>query len=172
MTGRARAAWVSHRSSGPCLVPRCLGATRYAGASATSRVAGAPRPSAGASSTSLPGCSPAYRGEATAVWQGLRSGSSPRKNGSSARVLTMAAADVIRPTVHNRVDNQVRGASLANHRHRRSDRSPSRFTCYRVSRRDQVAPPQPHRCHFADRAAAHRAGLGSATCSRREERRR
>jgi len=50
--------------------------------------------------------------------------SSPRKNGSSARVLTMtAAADLIRATVHNRVDNQVRGASLANHRHRRSDRS-------------------------------------------------
>ena len=34
-----------------------------------------------------------------------------------------AAADVIRATVHNRVDNQVCGASLANHRHRRSDRS-------------------------------------------------
>ena len=28
-------------------------------------------------------------GEATAVWRGLRSGSSPRQNGSSARVLTM-----------------------------------------------------------------------------------
>ena len=58
------------------------------------------------------------------MWRGLRSGSSPRKNGSSARVLTMtAAADLIRATVHNRVDNRVRGASLANHRHRRSDRS-------------------------------------------------
>jgi len=34
-----------------------------------------------------------------------------------------AAADLIRATVYNRVDNQVRGASLANHRHRRSDRS-------------------------------------------------
>ena len=34
-----------------------------------------------------------------------------------------AAADLIRATVRNRVDNQVRGASLANHRHRRSDRS-------------------------------------------------
>jgi hypothetical protein len=46
------------------------------------------------------------------------------KNGSSARVLTMtAAADLIRATFRNRVDNQVRGASLANHRHRRSDRS-------------------------------------------------
>ena len=63
-------------------------------------------------------------GEATAVWRGLRSGSSPRQNGSSARVLMMtAAADLIRATVHNRVDNQVRGTSLANHRHRRSDRS-------------------------------------------------
>jgi len=68
--------------------------------------------------------SPARRGEATAVWQGLRFGSSPRKNDSSARALTMtAAADLIRATVHNRVDNQVRGASLANHRHRRSDHS-------------------------------------------------
>ena len=34
-----------------------------------------------------------------------------------------AAADLIRATVHNRVGNQVRGASLANHRHRRPDRS-------------------------------------------------
>jgi len=52
-------------------------------------------------------------GEATAVWRGLRSGSSPRKNGSSARVLTMtAAADLIRATVHNRVDNQVLGRRL------------------------------------------------------------
>ena len=36
--------------------------------------------------------SPAHRGEATAVWRGLRSGSSPRKNGSSARALAMTAA--------------------------------------------------------------------------------
>ena len=41
----------------------------------------------------------------------------------------------------------------------------------RVSRRDQSLRPSPHRRHFADRAAAHRAGLGSATCSRREKRR-
>jgi len=34
-----------------------------------------------------------------------------------------AAADLIRAAVHNRVDNHVRGASPANHRHRRSDRS-------------------------------------------------
>ena len=115
--------------------------------------------------------SPAYRGEATAVWRGLRSGSPPRKNGSSARVLTMtAAADLIRAIVHNRVDNQVRGASLANHRHRRSDRSEPFYLLSRVAARP-VAPAQPHRRHFADRAAAHRAGLGSATCSRREERR-
>jgi hypothetical protein len=54
------------------------------------------------------------------VWQGLRSGSSPRKNGSSARVLTMtAAADVIRATVNNRVDNEVLGASVAIHCRRR-----------------------------------------------------
>ena len=73
---------------------------------------------------------------------GLRSGSSPRKNGSSARVLTMtAAADVIRATVHNRVDNQMRGASLANHRHRRLDRSHRLFSCCRVSWRDQSLRP-------------------------------
>ena len=58
------------------------------------------------------------------------------------RVLTMtAAADVIRATVHNRVDNQMSGASLANHRHRRLDRSPSRFSCCRLSRRDQSLRP-------------------------------
>ena len=87
---------------------------------------------------------------------GLRSSSSPRKNGSSARVLTMtAAADLIRATVHNRVDNQVRGASVANHRHRRSYRSRPVCLLSRVAART-VAPPQPHRRHFADRAAAHR----------------
>ena len=64
------------------------------------------------------------------------------KTGSSARVLTMtAAADVIRATVHNRGDNQVRGASLANHRHRRSDRSRAVFYRCRVSRRDQSLRP-------------------------------
>ena len=90
------------------------------------------------------------------MWWGLRSGSSPRKNGSSARALTMtAAADVIRATVHNRVDNQVRGASVANHRHRRSYRSRPVCLLSRVAART-VAPPQPHRRHFADRAAAHR----------------
>ena len=52
-----------------------------------------------------------------------------------------AAADLIRATVHNRVANQVRGASLANHRHRRSDRSRAVFTRCRVSRRDQSLPP-------------------------------
>ena len=57
--------------------------------------------------------SPAHRGEATAVWRDVAPGSSPRKNGSSARVLTMtAAANLIRATVHNRVDNQVRGRRL------------------------------------------------------------
>ena len=74
--------------------------------------------------------SPAHRGETTAVWRGtsLRFVAAPafakatarsrrssleilraeaEKNDSSARALTMtAAADVIRATVHNRVDNQ------------------------------------------------------------------
>ena len=52
-----------------------------------------------------------------------------------------AAADLIRATVHNRVDNQVRGASVANHRHRRSDRSRGVFARCRVSRRDQSLRP-------------------------------
>jgi len=39
-------------------------------------------------------------------------------------VLTMpAAADLIRTTVKNRFDNEPPGASVANHRRRRSDRS-------------------------------------------------
>ena len=76
------------------------------------------------------------------MWLGLRSGSPPRKNGSSARVLTMtAAADLIHPTVNNRVDNEVRGASVANHRHRRIGPLPSRFTRCRVSRREQSLRP-------------------------------
>jgi hypothetical protein len=52
-----------------------------------------------------------------------------------------AAADVIRATVHNRVDNQVRGASLANHGHRRSGRSRAVLPRCRVSRRDQSLRP-------------------------------
>jgi hypothetical protein len=52
-----------------------------------------------------------------------------------------AAADVIRATVHNRVDNQVRGASLANHRHRRSDRSRAVLHTVAVSRREQSLRP-------------------------------
>ena len=52
-----------------------------------------------------------------------------------------AAADLIRATVHNRADNQVPGASLANHRHRRSGPLPSRFARCRVSRRDQSLRP-------------------------------
>ena len=72
---------------------------------------------------------PAHR-QAAAHWRsddvvaGLRSGSTPRKNGSSARVLTMTAtADLIRATVNNRINNPVASASVANHRRRRSDRS-------------------------------------------------
>ena len=34
---------------------------------------------------------PPHLGEATTVWLGLRSGSTPRKNGSSARVLAVTA---------------------------------------------------------------------------------
>jgi len=60
----------------------------------------------------------------TAVWPGLRSGSTPRKNGSSARVLTgPAAAGVIRAPVNNRVDNTLRGTPVANHCRRRTARS-------------------------------------------------
>src|SRR6187455_3218646 len=106
------------------------------------------------------------------MWLGLHSGSSPRKNGSSARVLTMtAAADLIRPTV-NIVSitrwpvRQWRITATAD----RAAPEPF-YPLSRVAARP-VAPLQPHRRHFADRAAAHRAGLGSATCSRREERRR
>ena len=70
-----------------------------------------------------------------------------------------AAAGVIRATVHNRVDNQVRGASLANHRHRRSDRSRAvlpAVACRGATSRSAPATPSSLR----RRAAAHRAGLG------------
>jgi hypothetical protein len=74
---------------------------------------------------------------ATAVWLGPRSGSTPRKNGSSARVLTLpAAADLIRATVRNRFDNQVRAASVAIHCRRRSDRCRAVFSL-RLSRREE-----------------------------------
>ena len=80
-----------------------------------------------------------------------------------------AAADLIRATVHNRVDNQVRGALLANHRHRRSDRS--RVVLPAVACRGATSRSAPAHTVVTDSAAAHRAGLRSATYSRREERR-
>ena len=113
---------------------------------------------------------PPHIGEATTLWLGLRFGSTPRKNGSSARGLTMTAtADLIRATVHNRIDNQVARASVANHRRRRSNRSRAALPTV-VCRGANSRSAQSHRRHFADNASAHRAGLGSATCSRREER--
>ena len=41
------------------------------------------------------------------------------------------------------------------------------FFLTRVAART-VAPPEPHRRRLAECAATHRAGLGAATCSRRE----
>ena len=70
-----------------------------------------------------------------------------------------AAADVIRAPVTHRVDNEVAGASVATHRHRRSDRSRPVLPLSGVAART-VAPPQLHRHHFAVRAAAHRAAWG------------
>ena len=63
---------------------------------------------------------------------------------SFERALTMpAAADVIRATVHNHVDNQMRGASLANHRHRRSGRSRAVLpaACRGATSRSALATP-------------------------------
>jgi hypothetical protein len=87
------------------------------------------------------------------------------ENDSSARVLTMpAAAELIRATVKNRFDNQVRAAAAANHGRRRSDRCRAVFSL-RVSRREQSLRPQPHR----RRVTAWLTGRpGEATCSRRE----
>jgi hypothetical protein len=47
-----------------------------------------------------------------------------------------AAADLIRATVRNRFDNEVRAASMAIHRRRRSERCRAVFSL-RVSRREQ-----------------------------------
>jgi hypothetical protein len=75
-------------------------------------------------------------------------GTSLRVAAAKKRLVRARADDdgggrLIRATVHNRVDNQVRGASLANHRHRhrRSDRSRAVFYRCRVSRRDQSLRP-------------------------------
>ena len=93
--------------------------------------------------------SPAYLGEATTMWAGTSLRFVAAKNGSSARVLTMtAAADVIRATVHNRVDNQrptrcVSGESPPPP----IGPLPNRFTHCRVSRREQSLRPSPHRRH-------------------------
>ena len=57
-------------------------------------------------------------------WLGVRSDSTPRQNGASARVPQRpAAAEMIRASVTNRVDNGVPGAAVANHGRRRSERS-------------------------------------------------
>jgi hypothetical protein len=83
--------------------------------------------------------------QATTVWPGLRSGSPPRKNDSSARVLTRTAAAVlIRATVKHRVDNEAWGAAVANHRRRRSDRSRAVFPtvgCRGANSRSAPATP-------------------------------
>jgi hypothetical protein len=55
-----------------------------------------------------------------------------------------AAAELIRATVKNRFENQVRVASAAIHRRRRSERCRAVFLSSRVTART-VAPPQPHR---------------------------
>ena len=55
---------------------------------------------------------------------GVRSDSTPRQNGASARVQQLpAAAEIIRASVKNRVDNGVPGASVAIDGRRRSERS-------------------------------------------------
>ena len=61
--------------------------------------------------------------DATAML-GVRSDSTPRQNGASARVQPLpAAAEMIRASVKNRVDNGVPGASAAIHGRHRSERS-------------------------------------------------
>jgi len=57
-------------------------------------------------------------------WLGVRSDSTPRQNGASARVQQLpAAAEMIRASVTNRVGNGVPGAAVAIHGRRRSERS-------------------------------------------------
>ena len=57
---------------------------------------------------------------ATTVWLVAALRFDAAENGSSARARTMtAAANLIRATVNNRVDNEVSGASVAIHCRRR-----------------------------------------------------
>jgi hypothetical protein len=89
----------------------------------------------------------AHLGEATMVW----AGTSLRFVAAEKR-LVRARADRGRrrlsdpPDREHRGDNQVAGASVANRRRRRSDRSRTVFLLSRVAART-VAMPQPHRRH-------------------------
>jgi len=92
-------------------------------------------------------------GHAPTVWR-PRSGSTPRKNGSSAQALTTTAtAD---PDPRNREQScGQRGAGCGRGESVPSPIGPlpSRFTHCRVSRREQSLGP-PHRRHVAEGAAA------------------
>jgi len=92
-------------------------------------------------------------------WLGGRSDSTPRQNGASARVQPLpAAAEMIRASVKNRVDNGVPGASVAIHGRRRSERSRAvllTVACRGANSRSASA----HRRPIDQGAAAHRAGL-------------
>ena len=90
---------------------------------------------------------------------GGRSDSTPRQNGASARVQQLpAAAETIRASVTNRVDNGVPGASVAIHGRRRSERSRTVLLtvgCRGANSRSASA----HRRRIDQGAAVHRAGL-------------
>ena len=90
---------------------------------------------------------------------GVRSDSTPRQNGASARVQQRpAAAEMIRASVKNRVDNGVPGASVAIHGRRRSERSRAVLltVAYRgANSRSASATAVPS----TRGAAVHRAGL-------------
>ena len=78
-----------------------------------------------------------------------------------------AAADLIRATVNNRVDNEVRGASVATHRHRRLDRSRVVLPAvvYRAANSRSVPATPPS---LGGLCGGLPGGRGSATCSRRD----
>ena len=92
-------------------------------------------------------------------WLGVRSDSTPRQNGASARVQPLpAAAEMIRASVKNRVDNGVPGASVAIHGRRRSERSRAvllTVACRGANSRSASV----HRRPFDQGAAVHQAGL-------------
>ena len=107
--------------------------------------------------------------DATAML-GVRSDSTPRQNGASARVQQLpAAAEMIRASVTNRVGNGVPGAAVANHGRHRSERSRAvllTVACRGANSRSASAHRRPFDQWRSDRATPHYVQMQNALAAR------